>query len=98
MKFRIAALLPLLGISRGLSAEQKHDLSVAAAQAAPGVVASSGARALGLPLSDWAVIATILFVILQAGNLVWKWRRDYLREQERKRCGKAPEPTDLGAL
>ncbi len=98
MKARLVTVLALLGINQHLSAEQKHDLAIAAAQTAPGVVASSGASVLGLPLSDWAVLATIAFVALQAGNLIWKWRRDYLREQERKARREPVPTTDMGAL
>lgn len=92
------ALLALLGINHSLSAEQKHDLATAAMQTAPGVAAAGGARVLGFPLSDWAVMATMLFVALQAGYLIWKWRRDYLRELERKQNGWRAPRADLGAL
>ena len=43
-------------------------------------------------------MATISFVVLQAVYLVWKWRRDYLREIERKAMGRPAPRTDLGAL
>ena len=91
MKYRIATLLSLIGINQHLSAEQRHDIAVAAAQAAPGVVASGGASVIGLNLSDLAVIATISFVALQMAYLVWKWRRDHFRELERK-AGRKPVP------
>lgn len=87
MKKNIVSLLAIVGIHNHLSAEQKHDIGVAAAQVAPGAVAASSARFIGLPLSDWAIIATIFFVALQAAYLIWKWRRDYLREIERKEKG-----------
>lgn len=98
MKARIVTLLALLGINQHLSAEQKQDLVTAGVQSAPGVAAAGGARVLGLPLSDWAVMATISFIALQAGYLVWKWRRDYLRELERRQGGRPVPTTDLGAL
>ncbi len=98
MKKVLVSLLALIGIQRHLSAEQKQDIAHAAAQIAPGAVASSGARIAGLPLSDWAIVATIGFVALQAFYLVWKWRRDYLRELERKSRGRPISVTDLAKL
>ena len=95
MNRRLLALLALIGVHGHLSAEQKHDIANAAYQAAPGAGAAAGSRALGLPLSDWLVLASIAFVALQAGYLVWKWRRDSRREEDRRadrRAGRAPEP------
>lgn len=100
MNKRLASLLALVGIHQHLSAEQKHDLVNATYQATPGAAAAGGARMMGLPLSDWLVVASIAFVALQAGYLVWKWRRDARRDQERqedRRRGR-PVETDLGSL
>ena len=100
MNKRLVTLLALLGIHQHLSAEQKHDLATAAYQATPGAAAAGGARMMGLPLSDWLVVASIAFVVLQAGYLVWKWRRDARRDQEHqedRRRGRAVE-ADLGEL
>lgn len=100
MNKRLATLLALLGIQQHLSAQQKHDLATAAYQATPGAAAAGGARMVGLPLSDWLVVASIAFVALQAGYLIWKWRRDARRDHERqedRRRGR-PVETDLGTL
>ncbi|MBB6559570.1 putative membrane protein YfcA [Acidovorax soli] len=100
MNTRFASLLALLGIHQHLSAEQKNDLATAAYQSAPGAAAASSAGAVGLPLSDLLVLASIAFVALQAAYLVWKWRRDARRDQERqedRRRGR-PVETDLGSL
>lgn len=100
MNKRITTLLALFGIHQHLSAEQKHDLATAAYQATPGAAAAGGARMVGLPLSDWLVVASIAFVVLQAAHLIWKWRRDARRDLERqedRRRGRPPE-TDLGEL
>lgn len=78
-------MLALLGIHQHLSAEQKQDIAVAVVQTTPGAASAGAARLGGLPLSDWAVIATIAFVVLQAAYLIWKWRRDYKREQAREK-------------
>lgn len=77
------ALLSMVGMRSGLSAEQKHDATVAAYQSAPGIGAAAAARAAGFELSDLLVIASILFVLMQAAYLAWKWRRDARREDER---------------
>ena len=88
-----------------MSPEQLHDLKVAAAQTAPsGVtavtaqVAEAGERLVfGLKLSEWSVILMMVFVLLQIGYLLWKWRRDVRREDERKAAGQVCEtgPGDL---
>lgn len=85
MKKALASMLALLGIHQHLSAEQKQDIAVAVVQTTPGAASAGAARLGGLPLSDWAVIATIGFVLLQAAYLIWKWRRDYKREQAREK-------------
>ena len=84
MKKALASMLALLGIHQHLSAEQKQDIAIAAVQTTPGAASAGAARLGGLPLSDWAVVATIAFVALQAAYLVWKWRRDYVHEQARQ--------------
>lgn len=84
MKRLVISALALAGVHGSLSAEQKHDITVATAQTAPGVTAAAGSQALQLPLSDILVICSILFVLLQAAYLIWKWRRDSRREDERQ--------------
>ena len=81
-------MLALLGIHQHLSAEQKQDLGVAVMQTVPGAASASAALLGGVPLSDWAVIATIAFIALQAAYLIWKWRRDYLRAQARQKLSR----------
>ncbi|MEG0558597.1 MAG: hypothetical protein RR574_19315 [Comamonas sp.] len=82
MKKALASMLA--GIHQHLSAEQKQDIASAAYHATPGAVTAGGFRLAGLPLSDWLVLASIAFVALQASYLIWKWRRDYLRAQNRQ--------------
>lgn len=55
----------------------KAELANEATKAAPAVVGAAGTTILGLPLSEWAVIATISYIVLQAAYLVWKWRREH---------------------
>lgn len=77
-------MLALLGIHQHLSAEQKQDIASAAYHATLGAVTAGGFRLVGLPLSDWLVLASIAFVALQASYLIRTWRRDYLRAQTRQ--------------
>lgn len=94
MKRALIALLAVIGVNEHLSAQQKQDIADAAWQAAPSAGAAAGSRALGLPLSDWLVLASIVFVILQAAHLIWKWRRDSRRERERQEDRRAGRPID----
>lgn len=82
MKRVTIALLAAIGVHKSLSAEQKHDIGHAVFQTAPGAAVAGGARVGGLPLSDWLVVASIGFIILQAAFLVWKWRRAARRDRK----------------
>lgn len=94
MKKTTVTILAAIGVHGSLSAEQKHDIVQAGYQAAPGAGAAAGARVFGLPLSDMLVLASILFVALQAAYLVWKWRRDARREQDRQDDRRRGVPVD----
>ncbi|UUE95345.1 hypothetical protein ACJJWD_09575 [Comamonas testosteroni] len=104
MKKRFAALLALLGISQHLSAQQKQELATAIQYSTPGAAASAtaaGAKLMGFQLSEWLILSSIALVALQGGYLVWKWRRDYLRDEQREKDRKAGlrvADTDLGSL
>lgn len=97
MKRIISAVLLALGVHGRLSAEQRHDLSSAGTQIAPGAAAAGATKLGGLPLSEWLVIASMAFVVLQAAYLVWKWRRDSRREADRIRKLR-PFSSELGPL
>jgi hypothetical protein len=53
----------------------KHETTNQLVQAIP-AASAIGATLLGLSLPDWAAIAGIAFIVLQAAYLVWKWIRD----------------------
>lgn len=55
-----------------------------AAKAAPPVAVTATAMAGGLSLNNVIGAATLIYIILQAGYLVWKWRRD-IQVERRKR-------------
>jgi hypothetical protein len=48
----------------------------AAQQVAKATPAVAGATIAGLTLNEWVAIATITYIVLQAGYLLWKWRRE----------------------
>lgn len=93
----VLGCLLALGVHGRLSAEQKSDLSTAGAQIAPGAAAAGATKLGGLPLSEWLVIASMFFIILQASYLVWKWRRDARREEDRL-AKLRPFSSELGPL
>ena len=53
----------------------KEETSSALVHAIPSASAI-GATIFGLSLPDWAAIAGIAFIVLQAVYLVWKWTRE----------------------
>lgn len=57
-----------------------------AAKSAPPVVVTLGAIFSGVTINHVMGVVTIIYVALQAGYLVWKWRRDMRLERERKEC------------
>ena len=58
-----------------ISAEQKIDIVTESAKSAPPVAITAASGLLGLTLHDWVAIATIAYIVLQTGWLLWKWRR-----------------------
>lgn len=44
---------------------------------------------LGLPLDEWLKVLGLVFLVLQMLYLIWRWRRDLMRERE----GLPPEDT-----
>ena len=57
----------------------RHDVAVATAQSTPSLTAV----AMWFSNHDvnyWVGIAGLLFILMQAGYLAWKWRRDIRRE------------------
>jgi hypothetical protein len=59
----------------GITPELKIDLANEAQKAAP-PIAVVGTYAAGLTLNDWVMIATLAYIGLQAGFLLWKWWRE----------------------
>src|SRR5258708_20565142 len=93
MKKHLVSLLALMGIHQHLSAEQRQDLIGAAMHTTPGAAATGVFKVWDLPLSEWLVIASLAFIALQAGYLVWKWRRDYQRDNDQPLAERSEEHT-----
>lgn len=80
-----------------MTPEAKHDAAVQGAASLPSLGAIFAWLA-GVPVEKWAALAGLVFIVLQAVYLLWKWRRDMRREDERLRKGEAPPTTDKGGL
>lgn len=80
-----------------MNPEVKHEFAVQGAASVPSwaVIVT---WLLGVSIEKWAAVAGIVFILLQCGYLMWKWRRDHKREAERLRRGDAPPITDKGGL
>lgn len=62
------------------------DIASEAAKAAPPAVITTVAAVGGLSLNNIIGIATLTYIVLQAGYLLWKWRRDWRRERDHEKC------------
>ena len=62
------------------SVEQKADIASEAAKAAPPVTVA-GATVAGLPVNDLILWATLIYLVLQIGFLLFRWQRLYFSRQ-----------------
>lgn len=74
----------------------RHDTTDLAAQAARAAPAAAGAVASAITMSEWVAIATLTYIVVQAGYLLWKWRWEYIekteaREREKRREARAEQ-------
>lgn len=58
-----------------MTPQQKIDLVTEAQKATPPIVVATASNVEGFSLNDWVMIATLAYIALQAGWLVWKWFR-----------------------
>jgi hypothetical protein len=56
-----------------MTPELKIDLASEAQKAAPPIAVVAAKHVAGLSLNDWVMIATLAYIALQAGYLLWKW-------------------------
>ena len=76
-----------------MTPEQRHDLAVQSLNASPSIAAILATKVLDLSVDTVLGLAGIAFIAVQAGYLLWKWRRDWKRERER-RAARQPPPED----
>ena len=55
----------------------KQEIVAEATKSTPPVLLSVAATVGGLTLNEWMAIATIFYIALQAGFLIWKWWKEY---------------------
>lgn len=60
-----------------ITPELKIDLVSEAQKTAPPVVIVAANHVTGMTLNDWVMIATLLYIGLQASWLLWKWWKAY---------------------
>ena len=65
-----------------MSPESRHDALGQAAQAAPSVLVIFLDKILNVTPERWLTYMGIAFLALQAGYLLWRWRRDHRRERQ----------------
>lgn len=58
------------------------EIATEAAKSAPPAAVAVTAFMEGVSLNNVVGIATLVYIVLQAGYLVWKWRRDIRRERK----------------
>lgn len=62
-----------------------HDAAIEAGKAAPPVAVASAHYLFGLSLSDWVAIITLLYLALQIGLLVPKYRTQIAQWRAKRR-------------
>lgn len=61
-------------ITRGLSKNMKLEFQQESIKAAPAV---AGTVYSTVTLNEWVAIATLIYILLQTGYLLWKWHKEY---------------------
>lgn len=69
-----------------MTPEHKVDVAAEAAKASPAVAVAAATSVFGFSLNEWVAIATLIYIILQAGWLVWKWYHAATDKRERKKA------------
>lgn len=71
----------------------KQDAVKIAVETTPAAIAATAGPVFGLQWHDLPALLGSVFLVLQIGYLVWKWRRDFKRE----RRGLAPRESGFAA-
>jgi hypothetical protein len=69
-----------------LSMEQKADIATEVAKAAPPVTVA-GATVAGLPVNELILWATLIYIVLQIGFLLFRWQRLYFARDADEEAG-----------
>jgi hypothetical protein len=73
-------------VAMNFSVEQKADIASEAAKAAPPVTVA-GATVAGLPVNDLILWATLIYLVLQIGFLLYRWQRLYFSRKVDEESG-----------
>lgn len=63
-----------------LTMQQKADIAAETAKAAPPVTVA-GASVAGLTINDMILWATLIYIVLQIGFLLYRWQRLHFSQQ-----------------
>jgi hypothetical protein len=55
----------------------KQEIATEGMKSAPPVAVTAASVVQGVTLNEWVAIATIIYIALQAGYLVWKWFKEF---------------------
>lgn len=69
-----------------------------ALNASPSIAAILATKVLDLSVDTVLGLCGIAFILVQMGYLLWKWRRDWKRDRDRRAAGLPPPDTDRGHL
>ena len=62
-------------------AVSQHDLVKHAVEATPAAIAVTAGPVFGFTFNDLAAVLGCIFLVLQMGYLIWRWRRDMRRDK-----------------
>jgi hypothetical protein len=54
---------------------QRQEVASETLRATPALVATAAVTVGGIPLSDWVMIATLIYIVLQIAYLLFRWMR-----------------------
>lgn len=55
----------------------REHITVESIKATPPVAIAAGSTLADISLNQWVAVATIAYIALQAGYLLWKWYKEY---------------------
>lgn len=58
----------------------RQEIAQEAYKATPPVAVTGWAWINGMTLEKWVAVATLIYIVLQAGHLVWRWYREWRKK------------------